>query len=80
LNYAYDKAQNKTQVKAQSGALSDREYILLLLRENPSVTQNELSEIMGKSRRSIQMIMKELIEEGVVERVGSKKVGSWMVK
>ena len=72
LNYAYDKAQ--------SGALSDREYILLLLRENPSVTQNELSEIMGKSRRSIQMIMKELSEEGVVERVGSKKVGSWMVK
>ena len=64
----------------KSGALSDREYILLLLRENPSVTQNELSEIMGKSRRSIQMIMKELIEEGVVERVGSKKVGSWMVK
>jgi ATP-dependent DNA helicase RecG len=80
LNYAYDKAQNKAQVKAQRGALSDREYILLLLRENPSVTQNELSEIMGKSRRSIQMIMKELIEEGVVERVGSKKVGSWMVK
>ena len=76
MNYAYDKAQNK----AQSGALSDREYILLLLRENPSVTQNELSEIMGKSRRSIQMIMKELIEEGVVERGGSKKVGSWMVK
>ncbi len=67
-------------MQAQSGALSDREYILLLLRENPSVTQNELSEIMGKSRRSIQMIMKELIEEGVVERVGSKKVGSWMVK
>ena len=71
---------SKAQVKAQRGALSDREYILLLLRENPSATQNELSEIMGKSRRSIQMIMKELIEEGVVERVGSKKVGSWMVK
>ncbi len=27
LNYAYDKAQNKAQVKAQSAALSDRDYL-----------------------------------------------------
>ena len=80
LNYAYDKAQNKAQNKAQKGALSDREYLLLLLRENPSATQTELAEIMNKSRRSVQMLMKELIDEGVVERMGSKKIGTWIVK
>lgn len=80
LNYAYDKAQSKAQLKAQNGALSDREYLLLLLRENPSMTQTELAIMMNKSRRSVQTIMKQLIDEGIIERVGSKRIGTWLVK
>ena len=76
LNYAFDKAQNK----AQKSMLTDREHILLLLKENPSLTQAELSEMMNKSRRAVQMLMKELLDEGVIERKGSKKTGSWLVK
>ena len=49
-------------------------------RINPSVTQAELASVMNISRRSIQLLMKELTERGVIERVGSKKVGSWIVK
>ena len=80
LNYSYDKAQSKAQLKAQNGALSDRDYLLLLLRENPSMTQTELAIMMNKSRRSVQTIMKQLIDEGVIERVGSKRIGTWIVK
>ena len=80
LNYAYDKAQNKAQNKAQKSQMTDREYILLLLKVNPSLTQVELSEMMDKSRRTVQMLMKELLDEGVIERIGSKKKGSWLVK
>jgi len=84
LNYNYDKAQNKAQVKAQvkaqSGALLDRDYLLLLLQENPTITQTELADVMGKSRRSIQMLMKQLIEDDVIERLGSKKQGTWILK
>ena len=76
LNYEYNKAQNK----AQNNQITDREHILLLLKENPSLTQVEISEMMNKSRRAIQMWMKELIAEGVIERIGSKKMGSWIVK
>ena len=76
LNYAYDKAQNK----AQKSLMTDREHILLLLKENPSLTQVELSEMMDKSRRTVQKLMKELLNEGVIERIGSKKKGSWLVK
>ena len=78
LNYAYNKAQIKAQVKAQKKAVDDREYLLLLIREKPSITQAELAEIMNKSRRSIQNLMKQLIDEGVVERIGSKKRGTWL--
>ena len=59
--------------------MTDREYILLLLKENPSLTQVELSEMMDKSRRTVQMLMKELLDEGTIERIGSKKKGSWPV-
>ena len=72
LNYAYDKAQ-----KSQ---MTDREYILPLLKENSSLRQVELSEMMDKSRRTVQMLIKELLDEGVIERIGSKKKGSWLVK
>jgi putative uncharacterized protein (fragment) len=72
LNYEYNKAQNNQ--------ITDREHILLLLKENPSLTQVEISEMMNKSRGAIQMLMKELIDEGVIERIGSKKMGSWIVK
>ena len=60
--------------------MSDREHLLLLLKENPSLTQAELSEMMNKSRRAVQMLMKELLDEGVIERIGSKETGSWLVK
>lgn len=80
LNYAYDKAQSKAQLKAQSGALTERDHLLLLLRENPSITQTELATMMNKSRRYVQTMMKQLIDDGIVERVGSKKIGTWIVK
>ncbi len=76
MNYTFDKAQNK----AQMSMMSDREHLLLLIKENPSLTQTELSDMMNKSRRAIQMLMKELLDEGVIERIGSKKTGSWLVK
>ena len=46
-------------LKAQNNQITDREHILLLLKENPSLTQVEISEMMNKSRRAIQMLMKE---------------------
>ena len=70
----------KAQNKAQNNQITAREHILLLLKENPSLTQVEISEMMNKSRRAIQMWMKELIAEGVIERIGSKKMESWIVK
>ena len=74
------KRKLKRKIKRRKSQMTDREYILLLLKENPSLTQVELSEMMDKSRRTVQMLMKELLDEGVIERIGSKKKGSWLVK
>ena len=72
LNYAYDKAQINAQNKAQKSQMTEREYILPLLKENSSLMQVELSEMMDKSRRTVQMLMKELLDEGVIESIGHR--------
>ena len=51
INYAVNKAQNKAQNKARNKArnkaqksiMTDREHILPLLKENPSLSQVKLS-------------------------------------
>ena len=51
---AFDKAQNKAQNKAQKSMMTNREHILLLLKENPSLTQAELSGMMNKSELDLK--------------------------
>lgn len=60
--------------------MPDKEHLLLLLKENPSLTQVEFAEMMDKLRRTIQKIIKHLVEKGLIERAGSKKTGLWIVK
>lgn len=46
----------------------------------PEVTQVKLMEEFDLSRKQIQKIIKDLREEGLVERQGSNRNGRWVVK
>ena len=54
--------------------------ILQKLEENPEITQVKLMEELDLSRKQIQKIIKDLREEGLVERQGSNRNGRWIVK
>lgn len=54
--------------------------ILEYLKEKPTATQNELQEALNETRTHIQGIVKELVNEGVIERKGGKRFGFWEVK
>ena len=54
--------------------------ILQKLEENPEITQVKLMEEFDLSRKQIQKIIKDLREEGLVERQGSNRNGRWVVK
>lgn len=43
-------------------------------------TQRELQEMLNETRTHIQGAMKELVNEGVIERKGGKKFGFWEIK
>ena len=72
-----DEALNETL----NEALTEKQKLLLdILRNNPTITQKEIVESASLSRSTVQRTIKELTEMGRLERVGSKKTGSWIVK
>ena len=67
------------QKGAKNGA--DRKIdILYQMEENPEVTQVKLMEGFDLSRKQIQRLMKDMGEEGLVERRGSNRNGKWIAK
>jgi ATP-dependent DNA helicase RecG len=60
--------------------VSERETLVLeILKENPSVTLDEVAVKIGKSVRTVKIIVKKMQEDGKLERVGAKKSGKWKV-
>ena len=67
--------------EALNEALTDNQKMLFdILRNNSTITQKEIIEQTSLSRSTVQRAVKELSETGRMERVGSKKTGSWIVK
>ena len=58
---------------------TDEADVLAWLRENPQRTLKELTELSGKSQRSIDRIVASLRNKRLLERIGSKKTGYWKV-
>jgi ATP-dependent DNA helicase RecG len=73
-----DKHVLKLDSKAENTALKMKtvEY----LQNQPTATQKELQEAFNETRTHIQKIVKELVDEGKIERKGGKRFGYWEVK
>ena len=61
-------------------SLTEDECLILgELIVNPSITQIELCERTGFSRRSVSRIFSKLKDSDYIERIGSNKSGYWKV-
>ena len=47
--------------------------------EKPESTLDEIAEVIGVTRRTVEKQVKKLKEAGIVVRVGSNKSGVWKV-
>lgn len=74
------KVTSKVDSKVASNLNSTQNRIIELMRDNPQITISELSNIIGMSNSGIKKNIAKLKEDGVIERVGSDKSGSWKVK
>ena len=53
--------------------------ILLLAANNPSITLQSMAEELGVNRKTISRHMQVLEEQGLIQRIGSRKKGTWQV-
>lgn len=74
------ETERKVTVKVTQKVTVNQHKILNLIKENPFITQEELSEIVGIARKSIISNMKKLQENGLVKRIGADKNGYWQVE
>ena len=80
-NLNFKASSNEALTEAINEALTDNQKMLLdMLRNDPTITQKEIIERVSLSRSTVQRMIKELSELGRLERIGSKKTGSWIVK
>lgn len=75
-----EKEPKRSQKKEPKKGAEKNLDILQKLEENPEITQVKLMEEFDLSRKQIQKIIKDLREEGLVERQGSNRSGKWIVK
>lgn len=79
INETIDKIvieQNTTQETTQK---TTQEKIIELIKENPNITQVEMAKRLGVTRDGISYNIKVLKENGIIERIGSTKNGSWKI-
>ena len=53
--------------------------VLRIMMDSPKSSLGEVAEKIGKTRKTIQRIVKDLKESGYVKRIGSRKAGHWEV-
>jgi ATP-dependent DNA helicase RecG len=71
-----DKMADKVRDKSLNAT---RTRILEEMRNNPNITQPQLSTIIGIGRTATQNNISYLRRNGFIERVGSNKNGYWKV-
>lgn len=72
------KHQSTADFDALDDALMQR--ILEVLRHKPEISQGEMAEELGTTRRVVQKKMTLLKEAGRIERIGGKHYGHWIIR
>ena len=81
INEAENEAESEAKSEAENIALTELERRLCeLLKENSKITQSEIQKQLSLSRSKVQRTMKKLVNEGVIENIGSHRSGKWKVK
>lgn len=61
-----------------SGTLEEK--ILFVIKGNSHLTQSQIAAQIDCSERTVKRLMKKMSDKGIIERVGSRKIGQWVEK
>ncbi len=81
--FEYNNKKNKTDNKldySKSELNNIQKGIIGLMLDRPKITQDEMSNLLGVTPRTIRNHIKYLIDNDYIERNGATKKGEWIVK
>ena len=85
-NINLNGSENGSEKRSESGSekraeinASNKRKIIVLINQNNKISQEMLAEQLGVTRRVVQRLLKELIDEEKVKRVGPDKGGHWEI-
>ncbi len=64
----------------KSKKINNKKMILDLIKNDPSITVENLASLSKLSKATIQKYLKELTKENIIERSGNKRKGYWVIK
>ena len=73
------KAEEKVTTKVTIKVTINQQKIIDAINKNPYVTQEELADIIGITKKSITANMKKLQDSGLIKRIGANKNGHWRI-
>lgn len=71
--------EKKVTVKVTQKVTVNQQKILKAIKDNPFIIQDELSKVIGLSRKSIIKNMNKMKDNGLIKRVGAAKNGHWEI-
>lgn len=82
LERVWDRIQALKQTKGSEKIvlLPRQEKLLTLLRDRGSLTPRELWEALGVSKQGAMNLLKPLMKAGLIEKVGTKKTGKYVLR
>ncbi len=72
-----EKSSGKSSGKSSSAGA--REKIIILIKEEPSLTREELANTLGITIKGIDYHLSKMQKEGILKREGSRKTGTWVL-
>lgn len=75
INYIQE---NNEKIKPESYTLEEQ-AIINILKKNSKIKQEEISQQIGKSLRTVKSRMIEMQEKGLIERKHGKRDGEWII-
>ncbi len=80
INHLFEEnAEINAGINAEIKISEKQQKIILMLKENPYCTIKEISDKLNVNHSTVERNIKKLRENGIVERVGARKDGKWIV-
>jgi len=77
---ATDEISDVVRNVARNVVLNKSEQLALsIIMENPYITAGQMASLLSKSSRTAQRYFESLLNKNIIKRVGSTKVGHWVI-